>query len=178
MGCICDPHRPPHDFLSRVASWAAMYLCSFQPCLMECRDLREYLEAHGGKYSWVDTVDIDIGDVAVADARLAFQRRFDCVEQEYDDDDDDDDDVVDGRRRRIRLDFKAQIRDWVAFTLDACDVDPELFEWKPLILRIDVENEEAYFEDPSDGRRSRVWFNRPAVCCDDPIPWFVFVPFF
>ena len=167
IGCVNNRRDPPRDFIGRAASWTLTCLNSFQPNSMQTSAFRKYLETHK-KYAWVDKVliDVSIKSTDMALIVFEFQKMFGCVQ-------------VSGSN--IRIDFKTQIRDWVAFTMNACSCDAELFEWKPLILKIDIEREIVYFEDPFDGRKSRMVYNRDSrydydPSDDDPIPWLVYVP--
>ena len=169
LGCISNRnyfHKT--DFIVCAASWALSYLNSFQPNMMRTTAFMEYLETHK-KYCWVDIVLIEVSPYIddMSSIKLVFQQMFDCVQVSGSD---------------IRIDFKTQIRDWVFSTMDACDVDSSLFEWKPLILKIDIDRQVVYFEDPSDRRKSKRVYNRDTVLPvihesdDNPIPWLVYVP--
>ena len=161
------------NFVARVVGWTMSYLHSFYPSISmnELRGGKEYREyAKTQKFCWVDVVDIEvIGETRrnMTDLKLWFQQEVDCVLL---------------RHRSIRLDFKSHIESTIAHLLRQENIEMTRFEWKPLILKIDFSSELAYFEDPSDVRRSRLVYKHNGEYDDvaapvkDPIPWLVFFP--
>ena len=174
LGCKIDRNKKIDNANANasfecIAQWALLYLKSFHPLHMLIdRKFREYI-LQFNKYIWVDTVYIEVKCDDMTHVKLIFQQYFDVVEI---------------CKNKIRIDFKTEISDWVTLIMNACDIDMALFEWKPLLLKIDVAKELAYFEDPSDGRRSRIIFGELDYDLDyienieniENIPWFVFIP--
>ena len=173
-GCRIDFRRPlENDFVSQAVNWVSAYVYSFFPrgVDMESKSVRgpyfEYLETH--KYCWVGVVDIEveIGSAVESsikeDIKFGFQQEFNCLE-------------VSGRTMRLNL--RSQLRSMVAWSLSYCDIDPDLFEWKRLVLKIDAVKEVVYFEDPSDGRKSKRVYSRDQhpLVENNHIPWLVFLP--
>ena len=134
----------------------------------------EYIKTH--KYCWVNIVDIEVvsasasASTIMTHVKLAFQNEFDCVQV---------------RGKHIRLNLESSISATTCLVLDLCNIDRECFEWKSLLLKIDMVNECVYFEDPANKQKSRrVYFHNPNPNPNDypnwmnnnPIPWFVFFP--
>jgi len=175
QGCKSDPSKSiAEDFISRTVSWTLQYLYTFWPSVMrhESPAYNEYLKTH--KCCWVDMVGIkvDFGsdtseehiNNVMTSLKLRFQQRIYSVQV---------------RGRKIRLDMKSSYEDFIEYNLKVCDIDRNDFEWKRLILKIDIEKEIVYFEDPSDGKISkRVYTNNYGLdysAVKDKIQWFVYL---
>ena len=158
------------DFIFCVARWVSVCMHSFFPSYMkqESRAYCEYLETHNS--CWVDTVDVVVVPCRnpclhqiMSLLKLIFQQNFSAVKL---------------KKQGIRIDVKVDIQTRVDNMLKASGMEDALFEWKPLVLKIDLDKEMACFFDPTDGKRStRVYSGSttddyPA----DPnsIPWLVF----
>ena len=182
----CERHfQQPASFVLRVANWTRFYLDSFFPVVARVEPdarggaaYREYIATN--KLCWVNVVEIcvdDFGTFEICEIMTSIKRWF---QQLYE--------VVQVRGRRIRLILGHNELKSVDFAIRNGNIDAneKQLEWKPLMLKIDFSKNLAYFEDPSDGRKSRFvmddnserssHYRATRLLQKDWIPWLVYLP--